>query len=242
MQSAPVDTASARELLKVATTVATAEEMEAIARLLEAKARRFAVLSDVDTLDAEALRELAGLVFTLRPRRRKLMADRSIDAHRDAIGDLLHGAEPLRDRFDRFTISYGFLKPHRARAFASELLHFHDPRRYWLWTPWIWDPSSASGALSMLTEASALYGGTDGAVYAAVGRATAAVANDGQSAGYTRLAGGLLGTDLFLAVAYAVSMMTVYKLRISQEFLRFMPEFPELVRRLLGVQHLEETA
>ncbi len=62
---------------------------------------------------------------------------------------------------------------------------------------------------------------------------------DGAKVGYTSLGRGLFGTDVFLAAVQSVYVFTVYKLRISQEFTRFLPELVELVRRLLGVQHIQ---
>ena len=41
---------------------------------------------------------------------------------------------------------------------------------------------------------------------------------------------------------YAVYMYTVFRVKLSQEFNRILPELPELVQRVLGVQHLGETA
>lgn len=242
---APVDTEAAQELLKEATRLASGDELERVGADLERKVALFTerlAPEALPALDADRLRELAGMVFTLRSRRNKVVADRSLADHREAIGDLLHGEAPLAARFDRFTSSYASLGPRRARAFASELLHFTQPGRFWLWTPWIWDPSTGAGALPLVTHDADLGGATAGDTYLRVGRATALVAQDGRHAGYTRLGRGLLGTDVFLATVQAVSMFTLYKLRISQEFLRFLPELPEFVRRLLGVLHLEEVA
>ena len=127
------------------------------------------------------------------------------------------------------------------RTLASELLHYTNPERYWLWTPWIWDPASNKGALRLILSQDIELTGTSSAeIYRKVGQATALVSMDGKAAGYARGGRGLLGTDVFLATVSALTMFTLYKHRISQEFLRFLPEFEETVRRLLGVHHLAE--
>jgi hypothetical protein len=244
--AAPIDTASAMELLKEATKLVSSTELEAMGAELQRKVDIFkdrCGAGDLDRLSEPDLHELLGLMFTVRSKRRKIIASRPIGKHRAAIAALLHGEGSGAERFAAFTSSYADIGANRARTMASELLHFTEPARYWLWTPWIWDPDTGKGAMSLLVGPGVRFDGTgDAAVYQQVGRATALVARDGQDQGYTRLGRGLLGTDVFLAVVAAISMFTLYKHRISQEFLRFLPEFAELTRRLLGVKHLPEVA
>lgn len=239
-----VDSATAHELLKEATKLASTDELEAIGRLLERKAEAFGeVLGDearLSSSDPEALRRIVELVFSVRSRR-KMIFGAGADGFRESLAALLYGDEPIAERFDVFIERYQALGARRAYALASELLHFTEPQKYWLWTHWIWDPQTGNGALKLLTEPGVDLG-TDlgGRTYLKVGRATAAVASDGFAEGYTQLGRGLFGTDVFLASAAAIAMFTQYKLRISQEFLRFIPELPDLARRLLGVQSLGE--
>ena len=60
----------------------------------------------------------------------------------------------------------------------------------------------------------------------------------GSVRGYSRSGRGLFGTDVFLACVYAVYMFTVFRVKLSQEFNRILPELPELVQRVLGVRAL----
>ena len=60
----------------------------------------------------------------------------------------------------------------------------------------------------------------------------------GRADGWTWTGRGLFGPDVFLACVYAVYMYTVFRVRLSQEFNRILPELPELVQRVLGVRHL----
>ena len=57
--------------------------------------------------------------------------------------------------------------------------------------------------------------------------------------GYGFAGRGLFGTDVFLACVYAVYMYTVFRVKLSQEFNRILPELPELVQRVLGVQRVD---
>ncbi len=246
MQPLPVDTEAAQELLKEATKLISAHALDELVVDLERKAERFQALLSLEALPeltAAGLDELTGMMFTVRSKRRRLIAGRSMDEHRAAIHDLLYSDHPLSKRFEDFVDRYTYVgsSPHRTRAFTSELLHFSAPERYWLWTPWLWEPSSGTGVLRMLTSAEVeLNGASNFDIYQKVGAATAMVSMDGKAAGYTRVGRGLLGADVFLATISALTMFTLYKHRISQEFLRFLPEFRETVRRLLGVHHLAE--
>ena len=48
----------------------------------------------------------------------------------------------------------------------------------------------------------------------------------------------MFGTDIFMACVYAVYMYTVFKMKLSQEFNRILPELPELTQRVLGVYQM----
>jgi hypothetical protein len=123
----------------------------------------------------------------------------------------------------------------------SELLHFTEPDRYWLWTRWIWDPATRTGALGLVTtddwDLSA--GASMGAMYLTIGRVTAFVDETGKAAGFTAVGPGLFGVDVLLAAVYGVYMHTVLQMRLTREFNRVIPPLADLVRRLLGVYHLE---
>ncbi len=50
---------------------------------------------------------------------------------------------------------------------------------------------------------------------------------------------GLLGTDVYLACVYVVYLYTVTRMRMTKEFNKVIPQFPELTRRLLGTYKME---
>ena len=87
-----------------------------------------------------------------------------------------------------------------------------------------------------------LAGESDGEVYGKVGQAMAMVNAQGHAMGYSRSGRGLFGTDVFLACVYAVYMYTVFRVNLSQEFNRILPELPELVERVLGVRSFARPA
>ena len=159
---------------------------------------------------------------------------------RDAIGSLLYGSGSAGLRLERFV--YAVQGPSEALriALGSEMLHYAQPERHWLWTHWLWDPHTGAGALPLvLQDGASLEGQSLAQSYETVGRAMAAVTAQGHAQGFTAMGAGLFGTDVFLACVYAVYMYTVFRMRLSREFNRLLPELPELTRRILGVHKLE---
>ncbi len=223
-----------------ATKVATGTELEDVGERLEAKSRLFKEILAEDRLselDEAGLTRLLGSIFTLRRKGKRLIAANGLETIRDELRELLYGSAPVPERFDRFVERIGGLEKAMIVALASEALHFTDPGRYWLWTHWIWNPKTGTGAMPLVTrEEVDLEADSDGAVYEKVGRAMAVVDAHGHAIGYSRSGRGLFGTDVFLACVYAVYMFTVFRIKLSNEFNRILPELPELVQRVLGVR------
>ncbi len=240
-----VDSEAALEFMKEATKVASTGELEDIGQRLEAKSRRFRQLlaeERLAELDEEGLKELVGSIFSLRRKARRLVRKNGLERLRAELSALLYGPGEVTARFDRFVGAVEGLERAMVVSLASEVLHYSDPRRYHLWTHWIWNPKTGTGALPLVIQQDPerrpvdLEGGSDGEVYAKVGRTLARVNAQGHAVGYSRSGAGLFGTDVFLACVYAVYMFTVFRVKLSQEFNRILPELPELVERVLGVR------
>ena len=235
-----VDSEAAMEFMKEATKVATGTELEDIGQRLEAKSRLFRELLAKDRLaelDEDDLTRLLQSIFTLRRKGRGLVSANGLETLRGELGELLYGTEPVAKRFDRFVERIGGLEKSMIVSLASEALHFTDPGRYWLWTHWIWNPKSGTGAMPLIIRQEVdLLAESDGGVYDKVGQAMAVVDAHGHASGYSRSGRGLFGTDVFLACVYAVYMFTVFRIKLSNEFNRILPELPELVQRVLGVR------
>jgi len=142
----------------------------------------------------------------------------------------------LEHAFDAVLVDH----PEQGFDLPSELLHFTEPDRWWLWTRWMWDPRAGTGALPLVTVEDFDWDAPNRPEgYLRVGEAMAFVNETGKAVGFTDLGSGLFGADVFLACVYAVYMYTVLRLRMTQEFNRIVPELPDLVRRLLGVYRPE---
>ena len=237
-----VDTPSAQEFQREILGRITTEELQAIAADLERKSRtlRDLLLPDPGSLDRAALRQVLRLAFATRRRADQILDEVGPGRLAPAIADLVGGADDLAARYDRFSaLLTGYPGP--GFDLPSELLHFTYPDRYWLWARWLWDPSTETGALGLVTtdDVDLTEGTGRGEVYLTVGRAIAFVDETGKAAGFTTAGPGLFGTDIFLAAVYGIYMYTVLRMRMTREFNRLVPPLPDLIRRLLGVYHLE---
>lgn len=239
-----IDTPSAQEFMREILDRTSAEDLTAIAGDLERKssALRGLLLEDgvPRTLGRDELHRVLRWTFGTRRRADRIIDAVGADRLAGAIVDLLGSqADDVGERFDRFDAAVS-VEADVTFDLAGELLHFVDPDRFWLWTRWMWDPRTETGALRLVTmEEVDLFGATRGATYLAVGAAVAFVDETGKAAGFTRLGPGLFGTDVFLAAVYGIYMYTVLRMRMTQEFNRLVPPLPELTRRLLGVFHTE---
>ncbi len=238
-----VDTESAREFLKEALARVSDAELGAIADEVEVKSRRFRQLLGRDGLAAlgeDRLRAILRSVFSTRRRADELLQTVGSDALRDRILQLLYGDGPLPARFQAF--HDGLDTPHEHIRFdlPAELLHYSAPDDYWLWTRWMWDPKTGTGALPLVVmDGHDLRGATAGETYVRIGEAVSFVKATGEAAGFTRFGDGPFGIDLYLACVYGVYVFTTLRLRMTQEFGKVLPPLPELCRRLLGVHRME---
>lgn len=242
MTGAVVDTPSAREFQREIASRVSPTDLAAIAGDLDRKSRslRELLAPGADRLDRAALRQVLRWVFATRRRADAILDEAGPERLGAAIASLLDPGEPVTVRFDRFDALAAGL-PGAGYDLAGELLHFTDPGQYWLWTRWLWDPATETGALRLVTtdDIDLTEGAGRGEMYLTVGRATAFLDETGKAVGFTGAGPGLFGTDVFLAAVYGVYMFTVLRMRMTQEFTRLVPPLPDLIRRLLGVYHLE---
>lgn len=237
-----VDTAAAQELMAEILERVGREDLEATAGRLGQKSEGFhRLLGDHRAASAPAddLRRVLRSIFSCRRHADEILAALGADRLGAAIEDLLDGPGAPGERIERFD---AVLVEHPAPGFdlPGELLHFTYPDRYWLWTRWMWDPRTETGALRLVTADEVdLVGDGRGDTYLLVGQALAFVEETGKAVGFTTMGQGLLGTDVFLAAVYGIYMYTVLRMRMTQEFNRIVPPLPDLLQRLLGVRALE---
>ncbi len=240
-----VDTPTAQEFTRLALERVGEHDFGEVAELLEAKAgllRRLLDPTRIEELgDGEALVVLKS-VFSSRRKAKLILESLSTVGLAAVVADLLWGSAPVGDRLGAFadviaSVGRG-VPPSIGYDLGSELLHFTDPDRHWLWTRWMWNPDTGTGALPLVVmEEVDLDGGSIPETYMRIGVAMTFLNDVGEAAGF-RLTAGMFGTDIFLASVYGVYMYTTLRMRMTQEFNKIIPDLDELVRRLLGVNRL----
>lgn len=238
-----VDTESAQEFMKETLGKITDSELNAIADELEIKSQKFRKLLSKDVIEELAsgqVRALLRSVFSTRRRADELLGLLGVQALKENIYSLLYGQEPIQVRFQNFYDALEKAQDYIRFDLPSELLHYNSPEECWLWTRWVWDPNTETGALPLvIMEDYSFMTPTMGETYMKVGEATYFVKATGDAAGFTRIGKGPFGIDVYLACVYAVYIYTTVRMRITQEFNRVIPELPELCRRLLGSHRME---
>lgn len=237
-----VDTDTAREFMREALSKIGPEELDAIAEDLEEKARRFRtrLAGGPDPLDDAGMRTVLRSVFSVRRKADDLLREMGEGRMGRLADTLLHGEEPFPERFEAFCAALTPLPEVLRFDLASELLHYTNPDRHWLWTRWMWDPKAGTGSLPLVVMPEVnLDGGSAGQSYLRVGEAVAFVRLTGEAAGFARIGQGPHGVYVYLACVYAVYVYTTLRLRMTQEFNKVVPQLPELIRRLLGTHRME---
>ncbi len=222
-------------------------ELEVVAAKVEYKAERLGALLDRERLEAwtedDALAALRW-VFSAKGKARLILESLGLDRLAEETTSLVWGADDAGARLERFAgVIAGIgrdLPSSLGFDLGSEFLHFARPDRYWLWTSWMWNPESGTGALPLIVmEEIEIDGGSVAETYNRIGVAMAFLDEVGAAAGFRTAGHGVFGTDVFLASVYAIYMYTTLRMRMTQEFNRIIPELTELVSRLLGVHRLE---
>lgn len=265
----PVDTGAAKEFMLATLEQIERVELSEVEAELQEKGRRLRALlapEVLPTLSENQLRRIMRTVFATRRRANMILVASDPKEIKAAISRLLYDDQTVDVRFQQFVDTMtGYigdvrkLRPRkssdsRAKQSAeqaaleenifcdlgSELLHFTNPSKYWLWTRWLWDPKAGTGAMPLVTmDEVDLHGKTVGETYLKLGVATSFVKATGDAAGFADFGTGPYGIDVFLACVYAVYMYTTLRLRMTQEFNKVVPQLPQLIRRLLGVWNLE---
>jgi hypothetical protein len=189
------------------------------------------------SLGKEELDRILEKVFSVRRKRQRLIEETGVENLKRAISDLLYGrANSWEERVENFVKYIKGVDRKAARDLASELLHFTFPEEYVLWTSWIWDPESESGAVVFLKEEPPkrhMYGETYEEFEQIYKQIQEKLLDFGIKVK------GYLFVDIFLAMIYAtyVDYMTLSTMHSAKGF---FPPAGVMARRLLGVQRPQD--
>ena len=200
------------------------------------------------SLSKEELESVLDKIFAAKRKKETIVEETGVDKLKKAISDLLYGDKKgglfkkkkteersWEEKVDAFAKEIRGVDRKSARDIAAELLHFTFPDEYILWTSWIWDIESETGAIVFLKEepptggrGRRMYGET----YDQFKQVYEQIAEKLQEFGIK--VKGYLFVDIFLAMIYAtyVDYMTLSTMHSAKGF---FPPAGVMARRLLGV-------
>ncbi len=161
--------------------------------------------------------------------------------------ELLHGESPTPVRVAAFVEKLNALDTRLALELASGLLYNTSPKENWLWTRWLWDPTTGTGILPLLAGSTHnLLADNLADGYARVGLVTAMSMKFGEGTGLWTDAlvsnekRAQFANSAFLSCAYNVYMYGTTSWRLSREFNNLLPSLPNMARKLLGLKKIKE--
>ena len=166
-------------------------------------------------------------------------------AHGDfqVFDDLLNGELPTPVRVAKFVQKLDALDTRLALELASGLLYNTSPKDNWLWTRWLWDPTTGTGILPLLAGSTHnLLADNPADGYARVGLVTAMSMKFAEGTGLwtdeltVNEKRAVFANSAFLACAYNVYLYGTTSWRLSREFNNLLPSLPNMARKLLGLK------
>ena len=166
-------------------------------------------------------------------------------AHGDfqVFDDLLNGESPTPVRVAKFVQKLDALDTRLALELASGLLYNTSPKDNWLWTRWLWDPTTGTGILPLLAGSTHnLLADNLADGYARVGLVTAMSMKFAEGTGLwtdeltVNEKRAVFANSAFLACAYNVYLYGTTSWRLSREFNNLLPSLPNMARKLLGLK------
>ncbi len=202
----------------------------------------------IKELTEKDLEEILERIFPARRKKRRIIEETGTENLKESIKKLLYGegggflgigrkedTRSWEEKVEEFARSIRGVDRRAARDIAAELLHFTFPDRYILWTSWVWDPETETGAIVFLKEepptggkGRKMYGET----YEQFEQVYRQIAEKLREFGVK--VEDFLFVDIFLAMIYAtyVDYMTLSTMHSAKGF---FPPAGVMARRLLGV-------
>ncbi len=191
------------------------------------------------SLKKEEAEVILKLLFPSRRKYQRIIEETGLQRLREALSKLLYSEDSWEGRVKGFYENVRGLDRKASEDLGAEILHFVYPDRFILWTRWIWDPESETGAIVFLKEEPPV-GGKGREMYGT----TYEEFKDIYLQIYESLEDfgvkvrGYLFVDMFLAMIYAtyVDYMTLSTMHSAKGF---FPPAGIIAKRLLGVHEKE---
>ena len=213
--------------------------------LAERHTRLFSVLRADSVSFAASFAEVASAVTHTKANAR-VLTNYFAQGDYAIFEQLLQGDAPTPVRVSSFVENLYALDTRLALELASGLLHNIAPTACWLWTRWLWDPTTGTGILPLLAGSTHNLLADDLADgYARVGAVTAMSMKFAEGTGLfvdelvKDEKRAQFANSAFLACAYTVYMYGSTSWRLSRDFNELLPSLPNMARRLLGLPKKE---
>jgi hypothetical protein len=235
------------ETLQEALLQVSSEDVIAIAdELLERHTRLFLGLDADPARLSASFPEIAAAVTHTRANTRTI-TNYFAGGDFKIFSDLLHGEAQSPVRVANFVEKLNTLDTRLALELASGLLHNASPKKYWLWSRWLWDPTTGTGILPLLAGSTHnLLADSLADGYARVGAVTAMSMKFAEGTGLwtdqltENEQRAQFANSAFLACAYNVYLFGTTSWRLSREFNNLLPSLPNMARKLLGLKKMKE--
>jgi hypothetical protein len=245
-KTGPDDPELQKSLQEALAQVLSADVIAIADELAERRSRLFLGFETDPARSASSLADIASAVTHTRANARAI-TNYFAQGDLKIFADLLHKELPAPVRVASFVEKLNALDTRLALELASGLLHNTDPKDNWLWTRWLWDPTTGTGILPLLAGSTHnLLADNLADGYARVGSVTAMSMKFAEGTGL--FAEELLGNEqrayfansAFLACTYGVYLFGTTSWRLSREFNNLLPSLPNMARKLLGLKKIKE--
>lgn len=215
----------------------------------ELSARQARIFLNLKTDPASLTSSFADVASAVTHTRANAKVITNYFAHGDfkVFDDLLNGEDPTPVRVAKFVQMLDALDTRLALELASGLLYNTFPKDNWLWTRWLWDPTTGTGILPLLAGSTHnLLADNLADGYARVGLVTAMSMKFGEGTGLwteeliVNDQRAQFANSAFLACAYNVYLYGTTSWRLSREFNNLLPSLPNMARKLLGLKKIKE--
>lgn len=235
------------ETLREALKQVSSEDVISIADDLSARHERLFLGLEVDSVSwASSFADIAAAVTHTKANARTI-TNYFAQSDFTLFNELLNGDAPTPVRVSTFVEKLNALDTRLALELASGLLHNTSPNANWLWTRWLWDPTTGTGILPLLAGSTHnLLADNLADGYARVGAVTAMSMKFAEGTGLwtDELVGNekraQFANSAFLACAYNVYLFGTTSWRLSREFNNLLPSLPNMARKLLGLKKIKE--
>jgi hypothetical protein len=177
----------------------------------------------------------------------RILADYFAQNGFNLFDGLLNGEEGAPVRVAKFVEKLNALDTRLALELASGLLHNTSPNEHWLWTRWLWDPTTGTGILPLLAGSTHnLLADNLADGYARVVAVTAMSMKFAEGTGLwtdelmANENRAQFANSAFLACAYNIYLYGTTSWRLSREFNNLLPSLPNMARKLLGLKKVKE--